>query len=54
MTWKIYIFFSFNLQALVVCLEDGGFLVLLHSSNFLSYEGNDTLIHNTPNLFRYC
>ncbi|XP_066499421.1 protein TASOR 2 isoform X2 [Hoplias malabaricus] len=25
--------------ALVVCLDDGGFLILLHSSHFLSYEG---------------
>ncbi|KAI5610389.1 protein FAM208B isoform X2, partial [Silurus asotus] len=29
-------------MALVVCLEDGGFLILLHSSNFLSYEGVST------------
>ncbi|KAF4072526.1 hypothetical protein AMELA_G00264040 [Ameiurus melas] len=29
-------------MALVICLEDGGFLVLLHSSNFLSYEGAGT------------
>ncbi|XP_060738073.1 uncharacterized protein tasor2 [Tachysurus vachellii] len=28
--------------ALVICLEDGGFLVFLHSSNFLSYEGAGT------------
>ncbi|KAK3540453.1 hypothetical protein QTP70_031004, partial [Hemibagrus guttatus] len=28
--------------AIVICLEDGGFLVLLHSSNFLSYEGAGT------------
>lgn len=35
--------FPFALQALVIFLEDGGFLVLLHSSNFLSYEGKDSL-----------
>ncbi|XP_060788342.1 uncharacterized protein tasor2 isoform X4 [Neoarius graeffei] len=29
-------------MALVIRLEDGGFLVLLHSSNFLSYEGAGT------------
>ncbi|MCI4380631.1 hypothetical protein PGIGA_G00242210 [Pangasianodon gigas] len=29
-------------MALVICLDDGGFLVLLHSSNFLSYEGSGT------------
>ncbi|XP_053359520.1 uncharacterized protein tasor2 isoform X1 [Clarias gariepinus] len=29
-------------MALVICLEDGGFLVILHSCNFLSYEGAGT------------
>ncbi|XP_036435276.1 uncharacterized protein tasor2 isoform X2 [Colossoma macropomum] len=29
-------------MALVVCLDDGGFLILLHSSHFLSYEGAGT------------
>lgn len=28
--------------ALVVCLDDGGFLIILHSSHFLSYEGVGT------------
>ncbi|KAL7884690.1 hypothetical protein AOLI_G00074600 [Acnodon oligacanthus] len=29
-------------MALVICLDDGGFLILLHSSHFLSYEGAGT------------
>ncbi|KAI4895838.1 hypothetical protein NFI96_016993 [Prochilodus magdalenae] len=29
-------------MALVICLDDGGFLILLHSSHFFSYEGAGT------------
>ncbi|TSO77778.1 Protein TASOR [Bagarius yarrelli] len=34
-------------MALVIRLEDSGFLVLLHPSNFLSYEENKSIFHVT-------